>query len=138
MRREKIIRQGNLANVAAYGWEADRRHRAAVRGRSLSHHPGLHSAAVAVVTGVVMFVAQFAIGPALYAPLYLGQPVSMLPRMFADTTARDARHGHARRRSPRCSTRLLGVLALALFALIAVVPQTRAVPSPRAPVRSPR
>ena len=45
------------------------------------------------------------------------------------------RDGLPRRRSPRCWCRPLGVAALAIFALIAVLPQT-ALTSPPAPARS--
>jgi hypothetical protein len=123
IRRETIVRQGNLANVAAFGWET-------IAGAALLSAVGLSAATLSfaalpwlLLTGAVMFATQVAIGPAIYAPLYLGQPWSIGLRMLADTTPATivmlTLAGVAAVLYP-----VLGVLALALFALIAVVPQT--------------
>ncbi|MDA0173228.1 hypothetical protein OJ998_29265 [Solirubrobacter taibaiensis] len=123
IRREKIIRHGNLANIAAFGWEA-------IAGAALLSAAGVSAATLGLaalpwllLVGVVMFVTQMSIGPALYAPLYLGHPWSTGVRVLADTAPATivmlTLAGIAAVVYP-----LLGVLALALFALVAVVPQT--------------
>ncbi len=68
LRGETIIRQGNLANVAAYGWEA-------LAGAAVLSLAGVSAASLGVealpwllLCGMVMSVVQVSIGPALYVP----------------------------------------------------------------------
>jgi hypothetical protein len=120
-RRERIIRAGNLANVAAYGWETV----AATTLLSAAGVTALGSAALPwlLLAGAAMYAVNFWVGPGVYAPLYLGHPASALPRMFADTVpATLAMVLLAALTAVLVGP--LGVLALALFALIAVLPQS--------------
>ena len=121
VRQERIIRPGNLANVAAYGWETVAASvllaAAGVAALSVEAAPWL------LLAGALMFAVNFWVGPGFYVPLHLGHPVSALPRMFADTVP-----------AALCMVVLatatvllidpLGLLGLAPFALIAVLPQT--------------
>ncbi len=70
-----------------------------------------------------MYVVNFWVGPAFYIPLFLGHPASALPRMFVDVVpavlAMVVLAGVTIVLVPP-----LGVAALAVFALIAVLPQT--------------
>ena len=95
IRGEKIVRQGNLANVAAFGWETIAGAALLVRGRRLRAALSFAALPWLLLTGVVMFAMQVAIGPAIYAPLYLGQPWST-GRGCWRTPPRDDRHAHAR------------------------------------------
>ncbi len=121
IRREKLIRAGNLANVAAYGWKAI----AAALVLSLA---GVHGLAAEIVPWLFLAAAaqllvNWAVGPLVYATLWLDHPPSALVRMLADTV-------------PAATLMLalgvvtsvligpLGPLALAVFALIAVLPQS--------------
>ena len=123
LRGETIIRQGNLANVAAYGWEA-------LAGAAFLSLAGVSAASLGVealpwvlLCGMVMYAVQVSVGPALYVPLYLGHPWSAVPRMLADPVPATV----VMVTLAAVTTALyppLGILALAMFALIAVLPQT--------------
>jgi hypothetical protein len=121
LRRQKLIRAGNLANVAAYGWKAI----AAALVLSLAGAHGL-AAEVApwlLLAAAAQLVVNWAVGPLVYATLWLGHPASALVRMLADAV-------------PAAAVMLalgtvtsilvgpLGLFALAVFALIAVLPQS--------------
>jgi hypothetical protein len=120
-RGEKILRAGNMANVSGYGWEA-------VAASTLLAAAGVTSLNPdalpwLLLAGVVMCFVNFSIGPGLFLPLHHGLPVGALPRMFFDTIPTAlVMVGLA------AFTVLLvepiGVAALALFAVIAVLPQT--------------
>lgn len=123
IRRERIVRQGNLANVAAFGWET-------LAGAALLSAAGVTASALGLdalpwllLAGVLMMVTQISVGPALYAPLFLGHRWTTGPQIVADTAPATivmlTLAGVAAVLYP-----LIGVLALALFALVAVVPQT--------------
>ena len=118
---EKILRAGNLGNVAAYGWEAVAASTllaaAGVAGLSADALPWL------LLAGVVMCFVNFWVGPGVFLPLHFDYPVRALPRMFWDTLPTAlVMVGLA------AFTVLLvgpiGIAALAVFALIAVLPQT--------------
>lgn len=123
IRGETIVRQGNLANVAAFGWEA-------LAGAAVLSLAGVSAASLGVealpwvlLTGMVMFVVQVSVGPALYIPLFLGHPWSAVPRIVADPVPATV----VMVTLAAVTTALyppLGILALAIFALIAVLPQT--------------
>lgn len=123
IRGETIIRQGNLANVAAFGWEA-------LAGAAVLSLAGVSAASLGVevlpwvlLCGMVMFVVQVSVGPALYIPLFLGHPWSAVPRIVADPVPATV----VMVTLAAVTTALyppLGILALAMFALIAVLPQT--------------
>ena len=123
VRGETIIRQGNLANVAAFGWET-------LAGAALLSAAGVSAAALGVealpwvlLCGMVMYAVQVSIGPALYVPLYLGHPWSAVPRMLADPVPATV----VMVTLAAATTVLyppLGIAALGVFAVIAVLPQT--------------
>jgi hypothetical protein len=121
VRREALLRAGNLANLAAYGWKAI----AAAAVLTLGGVDGLSSAALPwlLLAAAVQMIVNVGVGPAIYIPLWLGRPFSAFVQMFATTV-------------PAASVMMslgaltcvlageLGVAALALFALIAVLPQS--------------
>jgi hypothetical protein len=121
VRGETILRAGNMANVSAYGWEAVAASSllaaVGVGGLDADALPWLFAA------GVVMCFVNFSIGPGLFLPLHHGLPVAQLPRMFADTLPTAlVMVGLA-----GFTILLVGpldVLALAAFAVIAVLPQS--------------
>lgn|GEM_PF-7094979 len=121
VRRDTLLRAGNLANVASYGWKA------VIAGLVFALGP-MHGSAAELVPWLLLAAAaqllvNWAVGPAIYGPLWVGLPFSALTRMLADAI-------------PAAALILtlgaitgvlvepLGVLALALFALIAVLPQS--------------
>lgn len=123
IRGERIVRQGNLANVAAYGWES-------VAGAALLSLAGVSAASLGVeaapwllLCGMVMYAVQVSVGPALYVPLYLGHPWSTVPPMVVGplpaTVVMVTLAAITAVLYPP-----LGIAALGLFALIAVLPQT--------------
>jgi hypothetical protein len=121
VRRERIIRPGNLANVAAYGWEtiaaAALLTAAGVSGLGVDALPWL------LLAGLVMYAVNALVGPGLYVPLYLGHPVSALPRVLTDPFPASALM-ITLATFTIVLVGPLGVAALAIFALIAVVPQS--------------
>ena len=120
-RGQRIVRPGNLSNLAAYGWEA-------VLASTLLAALGVTSLGIdalpyLLLAGVVMCFVNFWVGSGIYLPLYLGLPRADLPGMFFSSlptalvmvvlaTAVTVLFGP------------LGILALAIFALIAVLPQS--------------
>jgi hypothetical protein len=119
--RERLLRAGNLANLAAYGWYA-------LAGglvlAAFDARPGSAAAfAVLSVAGLVLLVVNFAVGPLVYATLWLGHPLRSVARMFPDGVAA----GLAMTTLGALTVVLyvhVGLLALALFALVAVLPQS--------------
>jgi hypothetical protein len=125
LRRDKILRIGNLGNLAAYGWEA-------VAASALLAAAGIGAGSGALVSdafgwlllaGVVMCFVNFGVGPGIGVPLQLGLPAAALPRMFADTLP-TALVMVVLAAVTTLFVAPLGVAALALFALIAVLPQS--------------
>ena len=121
VRREPILRAGNLGNVAVYGWEAVAASSllAAVGASGL----GLDALPWLLAAGLVMIVVNFWAGPAIFLPVYHGVPMAAVRRMFFEPLPTALLMvGFA------AFTVVLvgpfGVLALAVFALIAVLPQT--------------
>jgi antitoxin (DNA-binding transcriptional repressor) of toxin-antitoxin stability system len=119
--REPLLRAGNLANLAAYGWKAV----AAGSVLALGAVDGLAAAAVPwlLLAAASQMVVNVAIGPAIYIPLWLGRPFSAFLEMFAATVPAAA----AMMALGTVTCVLMGatgVLGLALFALIAVLPQS--------------
>ena len=78
---------------------------------------------VLLIVGAVMCVVNFGVGSAIFVPLYLGRPVSLLPRMFF-TMLPAALIMVLLAALTAILVPTLGVAALAIFALIAVLPQT--------------
>ena len=119
--RERLLRAGNLANLAAYGWYT-------FAGGALVAASGVapgSAAALGVLTaaGLLQLAINFAVGPLIYATLWIGHPVRSVARMFPDGLPAGVAmttlgaltavlYAHA------------GLLALALFAVVAVLPQS--------------
>jgi hypothetical protein len=121
LRGQRIVRPGNLSNLAAYGWEA-------VAASTLLAAVGVNSLGVdalpwLLLAGVVMCFVNFWVGSGFYLPLYLGMRASELPGMFFSSLPTAL----AMVVLATVTTVLfgtLGILALALFAVIAVLPQS--------------
>src|SRR5215213_219915 len=80
--RERLLRAGNLANLAAYGWYT-------LAGALLLHllapDPTASDAfAWLLLAGVVQLVVNWAVGPAVYGTLWLGHPLRALAEMLRD------------------------------------------------------
>jgi hypothetical protein len=119
--RERLLRAGNLANLAAFGWYT-------LAGALLLHafapHPTAPQAlAWLFVAGLVQVLVNWAVGPAVYGTLWLGHPLRALAEML-----RDALPAAGSMAALGALTVVLygsfGVQALALFALVAVLPQS--------------
>jgi HD domain len=116
---ERLLRAGNLANLAAYGWYT-------LAGSALLQlavdDPASPSAVGwLVVAGVVMQLVNWAIGPAIYGPLWLGHPFRVFVDLLVDTIGAGMvmialAAGCVLLVGP------IGVLALIAFAAIAVLP----------------
>ena len=117
-----ILRPGNLGNVAAYGWEAVAA--AVARWPPAGAHAGCDALPWLLLAGVVMCFVNFSSAPASSCRCYLGQPVSRAAADVRRHAAGRAGDGHAGRAHRACSSGRSASLALALFALIAVLPQT--------------
>ena len=120
VRGDKIVRPGNLSNLAAMGWET------VVASVLLSVGMatlGWDAVPILLVTGAVMCVVNFGTGSAIFVPLFLGRPVSLLPRMFFSMLP-TALIMVMLAALTAILVPSLGVAALAIFALIAVLPQT--------------
>jgi hypothetical protein len=119
--RERLFRAGNLANLAAYGWYT------LIAGILLEQVPPAAAAPAAlawlVVVGFVQLLVNWAVGPAIYGTLWLGHPFRALVEMLRDglpTGTLMAALGAA----TIVLERSQGLLALTLFALVAVLPQS--------------
>ena len=119
--REQLLRAGNLANLAAYGWYT------LAGGLVLTAanvEPGTTAAFLALcATGCVLLVVNFAVGPLIYATMWIGHPLRSVARMFPDGLPA----GLAMTTLGALTVVLyeqVGLLALAVFALVAVLPQS--------------
>jgi hypothetical protein len=121
LRRQKLLRAGNLANVAAYGWKAI----AAALVLSLAGAHGLAAdiAPWLLLAAAAQLLVNWAVGPLVYATLWLGHPASALVRMLADAVPAAALM-LALGTVTSILVGPLGLFALAVFALIAVLPQS--------------
>jgi hypothetical protein len=117
----RLLRAGNLANLAAYGWYT-------LAGGLLLEHlaPAAHAPAVVgflLVVGLVQLVVNWAVGPAVYGTLWLGHPLRALVQML-----RDAVPAGTVMLTLGAVTVVLerseGLIALSLFAIVAVLPQS--------------
>ena len=133
VRREQIIRPGNLANLAAYGWETVAA--AALLAAAGVVGAGLRGAAVAAARrrGHVRRELRDRLGASTCRSTSASRRRA-LPRMFFDAVP-DRAGMVVLAALTAVLVGPLGVLGLALFALIAVLPQT-ALTSPRARARS--
>jgi hypothetical protein len=121
LRGQRIVRPGNLSNVAAYGWEA-------VAASTLLAAVGVTTLGPGALpwllaAGVLMCFVNFWVGSGFYLPLYLDMRFSALPGMFFSSLPTAL----AMVVLAAITTILwpsIGILALGLFALIAVLPQS--------------
>jgi HD domain len=119
--RERLLRPGNLANVAAYGWYT-------LAGAALLHLAAADPTAPSalgwvVVVGVVQLVLNWALGPAIYLTTWLEHR----PRTAVDVLVDGLPTGTvmvALGAMTILLTPALGLLALAAFAVIVVLPQS--------------
>jgi hypothetical protein len=121
LRGQRIIRPGNLSNLAAYGWEA-------VAASTLLAAVGVTSLSVdalpyLLAAGVVMCFVNFWVGSGFYLPLYLGMRFEALPSMFFGSLP-TALAMVVLAAITTILWPVLGILALGLFAVIAVLPQS--------------
>ena len=121
-RDRQLVRAGNLANLAAYGWDIF----VAAQVLSLAGvgHLSAHAAPALFAAGVAMALANYAVGPLVYGPAYLGQPVARMLKDLRDTALVGVLMMAALGALVAVLTASLGVLALVIFALITVVPQS--------------
>jgi hypothetical protein len=118
-RERPLLRAGALANLAAFGW--DLLAGAAVLSLVAGDPLGAAAAPTVLVAGLAMAVVNYLVGPMVYGTLHLGQPAG---RMLAGL--RDAMPAVLVMSTLAAVTAPLvgeaGVLGLAPFALIALVP----------------
>jgi hypothetical protein len=119
--RERLLRVGNLANLAAYGWYT-------LAGGLLldavGHSPAQPAALGWLVgVGVVQLLINWALAPALYGTLWLGHPLRALVVVLRDALPAGTAMATLGAFTVVLSAEL-GLLALALFALVAVIPQS--------------
>ena len=119
--REQLLRAGNLANLAAYGWYTLA---GGIVLTAADVEPGTTAAFLALcATGCVLLVVNFAVGPLIYATMWIGHPLRSVARMFPDGLPA----GLAMTTLGALTVVLheqVGLLALAVFALVAVLPQS--------------
>jgi hypothetical protein len=120
VRRRTLLRAGNLANVAAYGWEAVAASLVLAQGPS---HLAFATLPWLLLAGAVQMLVNWSVGPATYGLLWVGLPPRKLVDMLADSVGAAA-IVVALAAFTAVLTGPLGVAALALFAGIAVLPQT--------------
>lgn len=120
--RERMLRAGNLANLASAGWQAVAA-AALLRAGDWGAASVSEALVLALGAGAILFVLGWAVGPAVYGPLWLGVPFRGMIEALRDM-------------APAAGVMVLigaltvvaypgnGVLALALFALVAVLPQS--------------
>lgn len=119
--RERLVRAGNLANLAAYGWYTLAG--SLLLGAVASDPLAPQALGWLLAAGVFQLVVNWAVGPAVYGTLWLGHPFGGLVGMLRDALPAGfvmallgavtvVAYGD------------LGLLALGLFALVAIVPQS--------------
>ena len=120
--RDSPLRAGNLANLAADGWQALG---AAVLLQWLSVDPRAGTGAVAglLAAGAVLFFVGWAVGPAIYGTLWLGQPLRAMAHSLRDMSGAAAAMVTLGAVTV-VAYPALGMPALALFAVVAVLPQS--------------
>jgi hypothetical protein len=118
--RDRLFRIGNVANIAAYGWYS------LVGAVLLQMYTPVGSTSVIgwlLVIGAVQLVVNWFIAPVIYGTLWMGHPLRALVQML-----RDAFPAGSVMAGLGGLTVVLfdsfGMLALGLFALVAVLPQS--------------
>ena len=119
--RERLLRIGNFVNVAAYGWYALA---GGVLVQTLA--PDLTSATavgVLLAAGFVQIFVNWLIGPVMHGGLWLGIPGRTLLSMFRDGLPANALMA-ALGAVTVVAFSAFGMLALGLFAVVAILPQS--------------
>ena len=118
-RHEELLRAGNLANLAAYGWYT------LIGGvllqATVADPASPEAIGWLVIVGLVQQYVNWAVGPAIYGPLWLGRPFRAFVDLLVDTIPAGAVMVVLGAVSV-ILTGPLDFLALALFAAIAVLP----------------
>jgi hypothetical protein len=119
--RERLVRAGNLANLAAYGWYTLA---AALLLDAVGAAPGgLAAFGVLLAAGLLQLLVNWVFGPLLFGTLWLGHPLRSALMTLPDGLPA----GMVMATMGAATVVLypqLGLLALALFALVAVVPRS--------------
>ncbi len=115
----RLLRAGNLANLAAYGWYT-------LLGGVLLERVGIPDSAPSAIAwlsvlGTGLLLVNWAVGPAIYGTLWLGHPMRVLVQMLRDALPAGvvmiALGAVTVVLSPA-----LGLAALGLFAFVAILP----------------
>jgi hypothetical protein len=120
-RPSRAFRAGALANLALYGWQAVAA--ALVLAAAPPDAGFVTSIAWLLVAGWSQFVVGWAVGPAIYATLWVGHPLRAITRTLLDMVPAASAMVALGAITVQL-TGSLGVLALAGFAVIAVLPQS--------------
>jgi hypothetical protein len=120
--RERMLRVGTLANLSSTGWQA-------ITAALMLEATGFATASapdaivLAFGAGTILFYLGWALAPAIYAPLWLGVPLRDVTGALRDMTpAAAVMVGLGALTVAAYGSH--GVLALTLFALVAVLPQS--------------
>lgn len=119
---ERLMRAGNLANLASNGWQAIGA-AALLELMALDGAPVVAAAGGYLAAGAVLFVLGWAVGPAVYGPLWLGQPLRAMVQALRDMSGAAAVM-LALAVATALAYESTGMLALVLFAVVAVLPQS--------------
>jgi len=119
---EPLLRAGNLANLASNGWQAITA-AAVLELVAVGAAPATGSIGSLLVAGTVLFVLGWAVGPAIYGPLWLGHPLRAMVQALRDMSGAAAVMVGLGVVTALAYPRM-GMLALGLFAIVAVLPQS--------------
>lgn len=119
--RERLVRVGNLANLGAYGWYTLAASLLLQAAAAETTAPGAFGWLLAA--GLLQLLVNWAVCPAIYGTLWLGHPLRTVVQMLPDGLPA----GMVMATLGSVTIVLygeLGLLALALFALVAIIPQS--------------
>jgi hypothetical protein len=120
--RERILRVGTLANLSSTGWQAIAA-ALMLEATGFATAPSPEAIVLAFGAGTILFYLGWVLAPAIYAPLWLGVPLRNMTDALRDMTpAAAVMVGLGALTVAAYGSH--GVLALTLFALVAVLPQS--------------